>query len=83
MESELPQQDSVAGASNQPETPLLGTQKTCLRNSPGMQQGCLTCSTPTNHVRNLIDALDDVTPAATIANTNASTMHRPDQHLKG
>ena len=41
-----------------------------------MQQGCLTCSTPTNHVRDLSDALDDVTPAATVAkaNANASTI---------
>ena len=73
MESALPQQDYVAGASNNPKTPLQETQKTCLRNSPCMQQGCLTCSTPTNHVRDLSDALDDVTPAATVAKTNAST----------
>ena len=62
------------GAANTPETPLPEIQKTCLRNSPCMQQGCLTCSTPTNHVRDLSDALDDVTPAGTIANTNASTI---------
>ena len=60
------------GAANTPETPLPEIQKTCLRNSPCMQQGCLTCSTPTNHVRDLSDALDDVTPAATVA--NASTI---------
>ena len=34
-----------------------------------MQQGCSTCSTPTNHVRDLNDALDDIT----IASTNDST----------
>ena len=39
-----------------------------------MQQGCSTCSTPTNHVRNLSDALDDVTSAATVANAHASTI---------
>ena len=69
----MPQQDSVAGAPNDPETPLPETQKTCLRNAPCMQQGCLTCSMPTNHVRDLSDALDDVTIASTINSTKATT----------
>ena len=79
MESALQQQDSDIGAANTPETPLPEIQKTCLRNSPCMQQGCLTCSTPTNHVRDLSDALDDVTPAATVtkAKANASTGIEP------
>ena len=72
MESALHQKDSATGVANDPKTPLPEIQKTCLRNSPCMQQGCLTCSTPTNHVRDLSDALDDVTPAATVA--NASTI---------
>ena len=71
MESAPHQQDSATGVANKPETPLLEIQKTCLRNSPCMQQGCLTCSTPTNHIRDLSDALDDVTLAATVAKAKA------------
>ena len=75
MESALHQPDSATGAANAPETPLPEIQKACLRNSPCLQQGCLTCSsTPTNHVRDLIDALDDVTPAATVAKANANAI---------
>ena len=35
------------------ETPRQDPQKTCTRNLPYLQQGCLICSTPTNHVCNL------------------------------
>ena len=74
MESAPHLQDSDTGAANTPETPLPDLQKTCLRNSPCMQQGCLTCCTQTNHVRDLSDALDDVTPAASASKANAITI---------
>ena len=35
------------------EPPRQDPQKPCTRNSPCLQQGCLICSTPINHVRNL------------------------------
>ena len=74
MESAPLPQDSDTGAANTPETPLPELQKTCLRNSPCMQQGCLTCCTPPNHVRDLSDALDDVTPIATVTKTHGPTI---------
>ena len=49
------------------ETPRQDSQKTCTRNSPCLQQGCLICSTPTNHVRNL-----DVSPTNHVSNLNVS-----------
>ena len=49
------------------ETPRQESQKTCTRNSPCLQQGCLTCSTPTNHVRNL-----DVSSTNHVRNLNVS-----------
>ena len=74
MESAPHLHDSDTGAANTPETPLREMQKTCLRNSPCLQQGCLTCCTQTNHVRDLSDALDDVTPAASAVKANAITI---------
>ena len=49
------------------ETPRQDPQKTCTRNSPCLQQGCLICSTPTNHVRNL-----DVSPTNHVRNLKVS-----------
>ena len=58
MDTNLPHQDYVGGATNLPETPLPEFQRTCLRNSPCLQQGCMTCRTPTNHVLDLNAGLD-------------------------
>ena len=74
MESAPHVPDSDTGAANTPETPLPDLQKICLRNSPCLQQGCPTCCTQTNHVRDLSDALDDVTPAASACKANAITI---------
>jgi hypothetical protein len=41
------------------ETPHQEAQRTCTRTSPCQQQGCLVCGTPTNHVRNLDEALNN------------------------
>ena len=49
------------------ETPRQDPQKTCTRNSPCLQQGCLTCSTPTNHACNL-----DVSSTNHVRNLNVS-----------
>ena len=59
------------------ETPLQGIQRTCTRNSPCLLQGCLICRTPTNHVRNLDEALDD---ADTTLSSNDQPQPPPD-HL--
>ena len=40
------------------ETPHQEPQRTCTRNSPCLQQGCMICSTLINHVRNLDVALN-------------------------
>ena len=84
MESAPHLEDSDIGEANSPETPLPEMQKTCLRNSPCMQQGCLSCCTPHNHVRDLSDALDDVTLAATITKStaNSSTIVRANSKPK-
>ena len=50
------------------KTPRQDPQKTCTRNSPCLQQECLTCSTPTNHVRNL-----DVFPTNHVHNLDVSS----------
>ena len=49
------------------ETPRQDPQKTCTRNSPCLQQGCLTCSTPTNHVCNL-----DLSPTNHVRNLDVA-----------
>ena len=72
MESAAHLEDSDIGEANPPETPLPGMQKTCLRNSPCMQQGCPSCCTPKTHVRDLIDALDNVTQVATVMKSTAN-----------
>ena len=76
MESAPLLEDSDTGEANFPETPLQETQKICLRSSPCMQQGCPSCCTAHNHVRDLSDALDDVTPAATVTKTNSLSIVR-------
>ena len=47
--------DSIHGEINDPatETPHQDPQRSCTRNSPCIQQGCMICITPINHVRNL------------------------------
>ena len=72
MDSEYPSSD--IGDANTPETPLPGTQKTCLRTVPCMQSECLapTCSIPKNHVRDLTDAMDDVIEVTTVTKPTAS-----------
>ena len=50
-----------------PETPRQDPQKTCTRNSPCLQQGCLICSTLTNHVCNL-----NVSPTNHVRNLDVS-----------
>ena len=73
MESAAHLEDSDIGEANPPETPLPGMQKTCLRNSPCMQQECPSCSTPKTHVRDLTDAMDDVTQVATVMKSTANS----------
>ena len=51
------QQDNPNGDTS--ETLHQEIQKTCSRNSPCHLQGCMICCTPTNHVRNLDDALSN------------------------
>ena len=72
MDSEYPSSD-IEDA-NTPETPLSGTQKTCLRTVPCMQSECSapTCSIPKNHVRDLTDAMDDVLEVTTVTKPTAS-----------
>ena len=72
MDSEYPSSD--IGEANTPETPLPGTQKTCLRTVPCMQLECLapTCSIPKSHVRDLTDAMDDVIEVTTVTKPTAS-----------
>ena len=57
-------QDPLHGVAT--ETPHQEAQRTCTRTSPCQHQGCLVCATPTNHVRNLDEAL---------SNSDASQVH--------
>jgi len=50
-------QDPLHGDTS--ETPHQETQRTCTRTSPCRHQGCLVCCTPTNHIRNLDEALSN------------------------
>ena len=52
-------------------TPLQEPQKTCTRNTPCNLQGCMICRTPTNHVRNLEDALGTTEDAPASPSSNA------------
>ena len=52
-------------------TPLQEPQKTCTRNTPCLLQGCMICRTPTNHVRNLDDALGTTEDASASPSSNA------------
>ena len=49
------------------DSPRQDPQKTSTRHSPCLQQGCLICSTPINHVRNL-----DVSPINHVRNLDVS-----------
>ena len=53
-------QDSIHGFIDpiDTETPGQEPQRICTRNLPCLQQGCMICSTPTYHVRNLGVALN-------------------------
>ena len=73
MDTNLPHQDSVTGATNLTETILPESQRGCLRNSPCFQEGCMTCHTSTNPVRDLNVKLDATNSANINANlTNAN-----------
>ncbi len=62
------------------ETPHQEAQRTCTRTSPCQHQGCLVCCTPTNHVRNLDEALTDseatqvspTTPSGRVSNPQSA-----------
>ena len=77
MDTNLPHQDFVTRATNLPETPLPESQRTCLRNSPCFQQGCMTCRTPTDYFRDLNATLD----ATNSTNTNSSNTNSPTNNL--
>ena len=90
MDTNLPHQDSVTGTTNLPETPLPESQRTCLRNSPCFQQGCMTCGMPTNHVRDLnvkLNATNSINSNTNSTNTNSPTNNpttlakQPPNHL--
>ena len=53
-------QDSIHGVIDptDTETPCQESQRTCTRNSPCLQQGCMICSTLINHIGNLDVALN-------------------------
>ena len=53
--------DSILEDSEQlsTETPRQDPQRLCTRTTPCHQQGCMICVTPTNHVRNLDEALNN------------------------
>ena len=52
--------DSILEETNhlEAETPRQDPQRTCTRNLPCLQWGCMICNTPINHVRNLDLALN-------------------------
>ena len=81
MDTNLPYQDSVDGATHLPETMLPKSQRTCLRNSPCLQQGCMTCSTPTNHICDLNAALDAINSPTTNPITTTKPSQPPPNHL--
>ena len=81
MDTNLPHQDSVDRATSLPETPLPESQRTCLRNSPCLQQGCIICCAPTNHVCNLNAALDTTNSPTTNSITTAKPPQAPPNHL--
>ena len=58
MQTNSTHQDSDQGVINLPETLLQDSQRKHTRNSYCLQQGCMICCTPTDHVRNLKAALN-------------------------
>ena len=67
-------QDSIHGVTDlDPETPYQDPKKTCTRNSPCLQQGCMICSTPNNHIRNLNVAMN----GSNASPTSPATSDRP------
>ena len=53
---------------------------TCTRNSPGLQQGCMICSTPINYVSNLDMAMNSSNAPPT-SSTTADHPQPPINHL--
>ena len=61
-------------------TPLQVPQKTYTRNSSCHLQGCMICRTPTNHVRNLEEALCTTEDASASPSSNVHSQP-PDDHV--
>ena len=71
-------QDSTHGVTDlDPETSCQDPQKTCTRNSPCLQQECMICSTPNNHILNL-DVTLNSSNATPTSPTTADSPQPPD-----
>ena len=81
MDTNLPHQDSVDRATNLPETQLPESQRTCLRNSPCLQQGCMIFRMPTNHVCDLNATMDATNSPTTNPITTTKPPQSPPNHL--
>ena len=66
-------QDSIHRVIDNIDTIDQEPQRTCTRNSPCLQQGCMICSTPINHVPNLDGALN----SSNAPPTSLTTPDRP------
>ena len=67
-------QDSIHGVINlDPEFPQQDSQKTCTRNSPCLQQGCMIGCTPNTQIHNLDVALN----GSNASPTSPTTADRP------
>ena len=81
-------QDSIHGVTDlDPKTPHQDPQKTCTRNSPWLQQGCMICSTPNTHICNLDVALNgsNASPTTHIRNLDVALNGRnasPITHIR-
>ena len=72
--------DSIHGVTDKdPETPHQDPQKTCTRNSPCLQQGCMICCTPITPIRNLNVALNGSNASPTSL-TMVDRPQSPDNH---
>ena len=71
-----------ANASNETETSRQEPPRTCTRKSPCARQDCPTCCTPSNHVRNLDDALNnsDGRPPTSPTSTTVNLPPPPPNH---
>ena len=73
-------QDSIHGVIDLvPETPHQDPQKTCTRNSPCLQRGCMICNTLNTHIRNMNVALNGSNASPT-SPTNADCPQPPTYH---